>query len=78
MRILVAERGGEGQALHVQKPSFDQALQTQKGPPYERDIEVLCAPMKEKDRLRQIMRVNACRMIDAHDPCAVRIVENPS
>ena len=58
MRILVAERGGEGQALHVQKPSFCQALQTQKGPPYERDIEVLCAPMK---RERQVKADDACK-----------------
>ena len=52
MRILVAERGGEGQALHVHKPSFDQALQTQKGPPYERDIEVLYAPMKRERQVK--------------------------
>ena len=58
MRILVAERGGEGQALHVQKPSFCQALQTQKGPPYERDIEVLYAPMK---RERQVKTDDACK-----------------
>ena len=58
MRILAAERGGEGQALHVQKPSFCQALQTQKGPPYERDREVLYAPMK---REKQVKTDLACK-----------------
>ena len=84
MRILVAERGGEGQALHMQKPSYalgppnregpsiythwHKALQTEKGPPY-RDREVLYAPRREKDRLRQSMRAKRMSQVRLSVDC---------
>jgi len=38
MRILVAERGGEGQALHMQKPSYSSS------PPNKKALHM---PVKE-------------------------------
>ena len=51
MRILAAERGGEGQALHVQNPHSIKPSKHRRALHMKEILKSCTLPRKEKDRL---------------------------